>query len=94
MISTRRITAAVGLAVGLTGLAAPLAGAAESGALEGGLSPTKTLDSLAAGAVPAEHRSEVLPPSAQLSRLDDVNQLRQVTGLVSPVFGAVPAIQT
>ncbi|PZT71215.1 hypothetical protein DN402_03400 [Streptomyces sp. SW4] len=90
MISTRRIVAAVGLAAGLTGLAAPVAGAADAEA--GGLSPMRTLDSLAAADIPAEHRDEVLRPSAQLNRLNDVNQLHQVTGLVSPLFGLVPAV--
>ncbi|MEG3627780.1 hypothetical protein [Streptomyces poriticola] len=99
MMSTRRIAAAVGLAAGITGLAAPLASAADAGAREAvglsqGLSPMKTLDSLALGDIPAEHRGEILQPSAQLNRLNDLNQLRQVTGLVSPVFGAIPAVQT
>ncbi|GGY94186.1 hypothetical protein GCM10010385_50240 [Streptomyces geysiriensis] len=93
MISTRRIAAAVGLAAGVTGLAAPMASAADTGALGGGkLSVTQTLDELAVGDMPAEDRAQMPTPSQQLSRLSDLNQLQQVTGLVSPVFGAVPAI--
>ncbi|MCW5249731.1 hypothetical protein [Streptomyces sp. SHP 1-2] len=93
MISTRRIAVAVGLAAGVTGLVAPTANAA-GGAAGGGLSPMRALDSLAMGDLPAEGRAQLPRPSAQLNRLNDVNQLRQVTGLVSPVFGVVPAVQT
>ncbi|MFV0132246.1 hypothetical protein ACLGIH_03090 [Streptomyces sp. HMX87] len=93
MISTRRILAAVGLAAGAAGLAAPMASAADAEAGKaGGLSVKGTLDWLAAGDIPAEYRDEILPPSAQLNRLNDVNQLHQVTGLVSPLFGLAPAI--
>ncbi|MFB6549525.1 MULTISPECIES: hypothetical protein [unclassified Streptomyces] len=93
MISTRRIVAAVGLAAGVTGLAAPMASAAEGGALGmDKLSVTQTLDSLAVGDMPAEDRAQMPRPSQQLNRLNDLEQLQQVTGLVSPLFGAVPAL--
>lgn len=93
MISTRRIVAAVGLAAGVTGLAAPMASAAEAGAPgTDKLSVTQTLDSLAVGDMPAEDRAQLPRPSQQLNRLNDLDQLQQVTGLVSPVFGAVPAL--
>ncbi|MEJ1201267.1 MULTISPECIES: hypothetical protein [unclassified Streptomyces] len=93
MISTRRIVAAVGLAAGVTGLAAPMASAAEGGALGmDKLSVTQTLDSLAVGDMPAEDRAQLPRPSQQLNRLNDLEQLQQVTGLVSPLFGAVPAL--
>jgi hypothetical protein len=93
MISTRRIVAAVGLAAGVTGLAAPMASAADAGAPGSGkLSVMETLDSLAVGDMPAEDRAQLPRPSQQLNRLNDLNQLHQVTGLVSPVFGAVPAL--
>ncbi|MBQ0963804.1 hypothetical protein KBY91_28080 [Streptomyces sp. RK23] len=93
MISTRRIVAAVGLAAGVTGLAAPMASAAETGALgTEKLSVMNTLDSLAVGDMPAEDRGRMPLPSQQLNRLHDLEQLQQVTGLVSPVFGAVPAL--
>ncbi|GAA5207050.1 hypothetical protein [Streptomyces thinghirensis] len=93
MISTRRIVAAVGLAAGVTGLAAPTASAAETGALGmERLSVTQTLDSLAVSDMPAEDRAQMPRPSQQLNRLQDLQQLQQVTGLVSPLFGAVPAL--
>ncbi|MGP2437858.1 hypothetical protein [Streptomyces sp. JW3] len=92
MISTRRIVAAVGLAAGVTGLAALPASAADAGARpSGGLSPTRLLDTLAVSDLPAEHRDEILRPSDQLGRLKDLGQLQQVVGLVSPLFGVVPA---
>ncbi|MFJ7768477.1 hypothetical protein ACIQ1J_08710 [Streptomyces sp. NPDC097107] len=93
MISTRRIVAAVGLAAGVTGLAAPTASAAETGALgTEKLSVTQTLDSLAVSDMPAEDRARMPRPSQQLNRLQDLQQLQHVTGLVSPLFGAIPAL--
>ncbi|AQS66060.1 hypothetical protein [Streptomyces pactum] len=93
MISTRRIVVAVALAAGVTGLAAPMASAAEGGALGmDKLSATRTLDSLAVGDVPAEDPALMPSPSQRLNRPHDLNQLQQVTGLVSPLFGAVPAL--
>lgn len=53
---------------------------------------TNTLDSLAVGDMPAEDRARMPLPSQQLNRLQDLQQLQQVTGLVSPVFGVVPAL--
>ncbi|MGW4954812.1 hypothetical protein [Streptomyces parvulus] len=93
MISTRRIAAVVGLAAGVAALAAPMASAASAGPLgTEKLSVTDTLDSLAVGDMPAEDRARMPLPSQQLNRLDDLDQLQQVTGLVSPLFGAVPAL--
>ncbi|MFG3248574.1 hypothetical protein [Streptomyces sp. NPDC048187] len=93
MISTRRIVAVVGLAAGVTGLAAPMASAAGGGPLgTEKLSVTNTLDSLAVRDMSAEDRTRMPLPSQQLSRLKDLEQLQQVTGLVSPLFGAVPAL--
>ncbi|MEU6576674.1 hypothetical protein [Streptomyces sp. NPDC046805] len=98
MISTRRIVAAVGLAAGVTGLAAPLASAAPAAAQDTGkISPLATLDSLAAGEIPAEHRHEVPRVSDQLRglhRLQELRQLHQVTDLAAPVTGLLPAVQT
>ncbi|MFE6412655.1 hypothetical protein ACFVOR_37610 [Streptomyces sp. NPDC057837] len=95
MISTRRIAAAVGLAAGVAGLAAPMAQAADAGA-KSPLSPMATLDSLTVSDLPAEHKDEIPRPSAQLEglkRLKDLNQLNQVAGLVAPVFGFVPNVR-
>ncbi|GAA3984290.1 hypothetical protein OG252_06920 [Streptomyces sp. NBC_01352] len=100
MISTRRIVAAVGLAVGVTGLAAPLANAADAAAPgTGQLNPIATLDSLVVSDLPAEHKGEVPRISEQLAALNRVNELNklnelhQVTDLVAPVTGLLPAVQ-
>ncbi|MBB4717416.1 MULTISPECIES: hypothetical protein [Streptomyces] len=95
MISTRRIVAAVGLAAGVTGLVAPMANAADAEA-KSPLSPMSTLDSLAVSDIPAEHKAEIPRPSSQvagLKRLNDLDQLNQVVGLVSPVFGFLPNVR-
>ncbi|MFF3964342.1 hypothetical protein ACFYZI_22630 [Streptomyces griseorubiginosus] len=98
MISTRRIVAAIGLAVGVTGLAAPLANAAGAAAQDASpLSPMATLDSLAVSEIPAEHRAQLPKVSEQLNRANDLyrlNELHQVTDLAAPVTGLVPAIET
>jgi methylmalonyl-CoA mutase cobalamin-binding subunit len=97
MTSTRRIVAAVGLAVGVTGLAAPLASAADAAAPSSGrLNPVSTLDSLVVSGIPAEHKADipqVAPQLAQLRRVNDLNQLQQLTGLVAPVTGLLPGIR-
>jgi hypothetical protein len=96
MISTRRIVAVVGLAAGVTGLAAPMAGAAPADADTAKLSPIATLDSLSVSDIPAERQAEIPRPSeqlAQLNRVNDLNQLTQVTDLAAPVTGLLPGIQ-
>jgi hypothetical protein len=101
MISTRRFVAAVGLAAGVTGLAAPMANAADAESRSplsplSPLSPIATLDSLTVSDIPAEHKDEIPRPSSQLAglkRLDGLNQLNQVLGLVSPAFGFVPNVR-
>ncbi|MCT9007992.1 hypothetical protein ACWGKW_08420 [Streptomyces sp. NPDC054766] len=98
MISTRRIVAAVGLAVGVTGLAAPMATAVGSEAHDAGkLNPISTLDSLALSDIPAEDQAELLRPSTQLAglnRLNDLNQLHQVTDLAAPATGLLGGIES
>lgn len=89
------MVAAVGLAVGVTGLAAPMASAAAVPDA-GKLNPLTQLDALAVSDIPAEHQDEVPRISSQLSglnRLNDLNQLHQVTDLVAPVTGLLPAVQ-
>ncbi|MDT9700996.1 hypothetical protein [Streptomyces sp. P17] len=97
MISTRRIVAAVGLAAAATGLAAPLASAAEAEAPNAGsLSPMRMLDSLTVSDIPEERKAEIPRPSAQLNqlnRVDELNQLYQVTDMVAPVTGLLPGIE-
>ncbi|MEU5281837.1 hypothetical protein [Streptomyces asoensis] len=98
MISTRRIAALAALAAGITGLAAPMANAADAPAA-GQLNPMTALDSLVAAQIPAEHRAELPPVSRQLGelnkvgQLDRLNELHQVTDLVAPVTGLLPGIQ-
>ena len=97
MISTRRIVAAVGLAVGVTGLAAPLAEAAAAGAPDAGkMNPVALLDSLARTGIPAKHKGEIPRLSGQLAGLNhlhDVSQLHQATDLAAPVTGLLPAVE-
>jgi hypothetical protein len=100
MIPTRRVVAAVGIAAGVTGLAAPLAGAADGAAQDAGrLNPVTTLDSLLVADLPDEHKDEIPRLSAQpaelnkVSELNRLNELHQVTDLVTPVTGLVPAIE-
>jgi hypothetical protein len=98
MISTRRIVAAVGLAVGVTGLAAPMATAAGSEAHDAGkLNPITTVDSLALSDIPAEDQAQPLRPSSQLAglnRLNDLNQLHQLTDLAAPVTGLLGGVES
>lgn len=97
MISTRRIAALAVLAAGVTGLAAPLASAAEA-PNTGRLNPMTTLDTLVADQIPVEHRDELPPVSRQLgelnkvSELDKLNELHQLTDLVAPVTGLLPGL--
>ena len=97
MISTRRIVAAVGLAVGVTGLAAPLASAAPAEAQNAGkLNPITQLDSLAASEIPARYHGDLPRVSSQLSSLNglsELNQLHQVTDLAAPATGLLPGIE-
>ncbi|MGW3917193.1 hypothetical protein ACWEBX_37730 [Streptomyces sp. NPDC005070] len=96
MISTRRIVAAVGLAVGVTGLAAPMATAAGAEPHDGKLSPMSALDSLATSDIPAAHRSGLPQPSSQLggvNRLYELNQLHQATDLAAPATGLLPGVE-
>ncbi|MDQ1034353.1 hypothetical protein QFZ75_000769 [Streptomyces sp. V3I8] len=95
MISTRRIVAAVGLAISVTGLAVPAASAATAPGT-GKLDPIAELDSLAVSDLPVADREQI--PTIrqglrQLKGLDQLEQLHQVTDLAAPAFGLVPAIQ-
>ncbi|MEU6285596.1 hypothetical protein [Streptomyces sp. NPDC047028] len=99
MISTRRIVAAVGLAVGFTGLAVPMASAADASAPDTGrINPMTTLDSLAMSDIPAEHQAEVPKVSEQLrglnqlSDMNRLNELHQLTDLAAPATGLLPAV--
>ncbi|MFJ3821017.1 hypothetical protein [Streptomyces nodosus] len=88
MISTRRIVAAVGLAAGVTGLAAPMAAAAPAGTADpGSANPVTVLDSLARSDIPAQHKDEIPRPSRQLEGL---NELHRATDLAAPATGLLP----
>ncbi|MEV0906888.1 MULTISPECIES: hypothetical protein [Streptomyces] len=97
MISTRRIAAAVGLAVGVTGLVAPMANAADAPAFKDGkVSPVALLDSLAVSEIPAEHQAQLPKVADQmkaLNHLNDLQQLHQVTDMAAPVTGLLPAVE-
>jgi anti-sigma factor RsiW len=97
MISTRRTAAAVGLAVGVTGLVAPMANAADAPAFKDGkVSPVALLDSLAVSEIPAEHQAQLPKVADQmkaLNHLNDLQQLHQVTDMAAPVTGLLPAVE-
>ncbi|MER6266402.1 hypothetical protein ACWDFR_25005 [Streptomyces sp. 900105755] len=97
MISTRRIVAAVGLAVGVTGLAAPLANAADAGAQHPGkLTALGVLDSVSRSDIPAEYRGRMPKVSEQvqgLNGLHKLGELHQVTDLAAPATGLLPGIE-
>ncbi|WP_369229971.1 hypothetical protein AB5J56_03720 [Streptomyces sp. R21] len=97
MISTRRMVAAVGLAVGVAGFAAPMANAAVSEAPDAGkLNPIAQLDELAVSDIPAAHQAEIPRVSGQLAglnRLNDLDQLHQVTDLAAPVTGLLDGME-
>ncbi|MFI7413811.1 hypothetical protein ACIBU0_34650 [Streptomyces sp. NPDC049627] len=78
MMSTRRIAAAVGLAAGLTGLAAPLANAHPADTRNAGpqLNPIATLDALAQSGIPEQQRHRVPRVSQQLGHLNQLGELR------------------
>ncbi|MFD5627690.1 hypothetical protein [Streptomyces sp. NPDC127072] len=94
MISTRRIAAAVGLAVGVTGLAAPMASAAVAPAPKP-LNPIAELDNLAVSEIPTKYQAAVPKVSTQLAGLNRLNsgldELHQLTDLAAPVTGLLEA---
>ena len=97
MISTRRIVAAVGLAVGVTGLAAPLANAADASAQHPGtLTALGVLDSLARSDLPPQYQDRIPTVAEQVQGLNGVQrlgELHQITDLAAPVMGLVPGIE-
>lgn len=60
------------------------------------LSPMAMLDSLTVSDIPAEHKDGIPRPSSRLAglnRLNGLDRLDQVVGLVSPVFGFLPNVR-
>ncbi|MER5260059.1 MULTISPECIES: hypothetical protein [unclassified Streptomyces] len=83
------MAAALALAAGAAALAAPAANAAE-------ISPTGTIDSLGASAIPEEYRAEVPSVTSHLNGVNglyELQQLHQLTDLAAPVVGVLPAIE-
>ncbi|MEV7392823.1 hypothetical protein [Streptomyces sp. NPDC091215] len=97
MISTRRIVAAVGLAVGVTGLAAPLANAADASPQHTGkISPLGLIDSVSRSDLPAKYQHEIPTLAEQvqgLRGLQKLGELHQVTDLAAPAMNLVPGIE-
>ncbi|MFJ9736451.1 hypothetical protein ACIRU2_08225 [Streptomyces sp. NPDC101169] len=97
MISTRRIVAAVGLAAGFAGLAAPMASAADKSAPER-ISPLSAVDSLATTGIPDDQQGQLPKVSEQLGGLnqlgssDGLGQLGGLTDLVAPATGLLPGL--
>lgn len=90
------MVAAVGLAVGVTGLAAPMASAAAELPDAGKLNPITLLDELAVSDIPPEHQADVPRVSSQLAglnRLNDLDQLHQGTDGVAPVTRLLPGLR-
>lgn len=85
--------AAVTLAAGITGLAAPLASAAPAVDPDAGkVNPISTLDTLVLSDIPKEHQAGYPKISEQAHQLQNLNQLEQglgelhqLTDLVAPV---------
>ncbi|MFF2847971.1 hypothetical protein ACFVT5_16880 [Streptomyces sp. NPDC058001] len=99
MTSTRRILAAVALATGASAFAAPAATAAgTSQQVMEVPSVISRLDSLSASSVTPEHRAEMPTVTGQLGGLNQgvsrLNELHQLTDLVAPVTGLLPAVES
>ncbi|MGX2998584.1 hypothetical protein JNUCC64_30695 [Streptomyces sp. JNUCC 64] len=98
MTTTRRILAAVALASGVTGLTATAAAAAP--ALERGVEVPSVIgevDSLSTRGVSPQHRAQMPTVTGQVGTvrqgLSQLHQLHQVTDLVAPVTGLLPAVE-
>ncbi|MFD7551944.1 hypothetical protein ACFV0R_16255 [Streptomyces sp. NPDC059578] len=98
MTATRRILAAVALASGVTALTATAATAAP--ALQQGVEVPSVIgqvDSLSAQSVGPEHQAKMPTVTGQVGTIShgfaQLQQLRQVTDLVAPVTGLLPAIE-
>lgn len=62
----------------------------------GKLNPIAQLDSLAVSEIPAQYHDDLPRVSTQLSslnRLNDLQQLHQVTDMAAPVTGLLPGIE-
>ncbi|QEU94295.1 hypothetical protein [Streptomyces kanamyceticus] len=93
MTSPRRLIAAVSLAAGAAALLAPTAHATDRADATGAPSVLSAIDKLGTTAIPEEHRAQLPTVESQLSGLQRLNDLHQLTDLVAPVTNAVPAVQ-
>ncbi|MFE6287090.1 hypothetical protein [Streptomyces sp. NPDC057877] len=94
MISTRRIVAAVGLAAGVAGLAAPTASAAEAESKgTDKISPLAIVDSLQVKDMPLRYREALPLPSQQVAQFRRLKELEQVAAPIAPVVGLVHGIK-
>lgn len=95
MIQAKSVLAVVALAAGVAALAAPTASAADSSGRHL-VSVPDELDNLGAMATPPDHRAGVPTVSGQLKGLRELHklgELQQVTDLVPPVAGLLPAVE-
>ena len=100
MISTRRIVATVGLAVGVTGLAAPLANAADAGVPHTGhVNPMAKPAPHTVGDIPAPRKARTPRVAVQtraLDQLGELNQLpepNQLPGRAAHMTGLLPGVE-
>ncbi|WP_053660315.1 hypothetical protein [Streptomyces sp. MMG1121] len=96
MIPTRRIVAALGLPAGVTGCRPAGDRGRRERSEHGETDPVTTLDALAVSDIPAAHRARVPRVSKRiraLNRIDQLNELHQVTGLAAPATGLLPAVE-
>lgn len=93
--SPRRLIAAVSLAAGAAALLAPTAHASDRADTTGtpSVSVLGAIDDLGTAAIPEDRRAELPTVESQLSGLQRLNDLHQLTDLVAPVTNAVPAVQ-
>lgn len=91
--SPRRLIAAVSLAAGAAALLAPTAHASDRADTTGAPSVLSAIDDLGTTAIPDDHKDELPTVASQLSGLQRLNDLHQLTDLVAPVTNAVPAVQ-
>ncbi|MFI6644648.1 hypothetical protein [Streptomyces sp. NPDC050504] len=95
MNSTRRIATAIALIAGASGLAMPAAQAATQPEAMS-LSAADTLDEITTMGLPEEQAAKMPSATEQLnglSRINELNQLHQITDLVAPVTNLVPSVQ-
>ncbi|MEU7699604.1 hypothetical protein ACF064_02100 [Streptomyces sp. NPDC015492] len=95
MISTRRISSVLAVAAAFSCLGATAAQAATAGPLGPPISPIAELDALATTGIPAESKAQFPGMASQLgglSRVNELNQLHQLTDQAAPVTGLLPVV--